>query len=383
MSKPTVILAGKLPPPYIGPSVATKLLLESRLNDEFDLVHLDLSDHRDINTLGAVDVQNVALALKHYADLARLVRRHRPALVYMPGGQTTISYGRDAGFVLVAKALGCKVLCHLRGGNFKNWYRGASAATQLMVRRVHALVDGQIVLGENLRHLFAGLVPDDRIFVVPNGGDYPAVSPNGQAKPEGTFRVLYLSNFQGTKGILEVLRAAPAVVARHPDVEFVFAGNWRDDETRRQFEQFVREHPDLPVRVAGPVKGEEKFRLFASSDVLALPTYYPNEGHPWVIVEAMRYGLPIISTAHAAIPESVADGVNGFLVPQRDPGPVADRIVDLIEDPERRERMGEASRRRYEEDFTEARMIERLGDAFWSVIRRPPRTQEARAQLTP
>lgn len=372
MSKPTVLLTGKLPPPYIGPSVATQLLLNSKLNDEFELIHFDISDHRDINTLAALDVQNFYLAFKHYALLVRLILKHEPDLVYVPAGQTTIGYGRDAGFILIAKLLGRKVLCHLRGGNFKNWYESASPLTQLMVRKVHSLVDGQIVLGNNLKELFNWLMPDDRIFVVPNGGNYPDALLNGEAKSD-TFRVLFLSSLKGTKGVLELLKAAPDVYERHKNVEFLFAGSWRDEETKRQFEAFMDAHPDLPVRALGPVKGQEKFDLYASSDVFVMPTYYPNEGHPWVIVEAMHYSLPIISTHHAAIPETVKDEVNGFLVEKRNPRQVAERIVQLIEDPELKERMGKESRRRYLSGFTEEKMLERMSDAFWQVINGEPR----------
>ena len=58
-----VLFLGKLPPPYIGPSVATQLILNSRLKDEFELIHLDLSDPRDIDTLGKIDFMNIYLAL--------------------------------------------------------------------------------------------------------------------------------------------------------------------------------------------------------------------------------------------------------------------------------------------------------------------------------
>ena len=51
MAKPKVLILGKLPPPYIGPAVAAKIILNSKLKDSFKLIHLDTSDHRDISTL--------------------------------------------------------------------------------------------------------------------------------------------------------------------------------------------------------------------------------------------------------------------------------------------------------------------------------------------
>ena len=381
--KSKILILGKLPPPYIGPSVATQLILNSKLKEEFDLIHLDTSDHRDINTLGALDFQNFYLAFKHYLLLIRAITRHQPDLVYMPTGQTTISYARDAGFILISKLLGRNVLGHLRGGNFRSWYNSANPLIQLLVRKIHSLVDGQIVLGNNLKGLFSWLMSEDKIFVIPNGGDYPRL-PQDNFKNSRNFRVLYLSNFQRTKGVLETLKAASAVYRKHQNVEFVFAGSWRDDKTKTDFQQFVKAHSELPVTCMGAVTGKDKFRLLASASVFVLPTYYPNEGHPWVIVEAMSYGLPIISTNHAAIPECVRDGVNGYIVNKRNAHQIAERINYLIENPLVRKQMGSESRRFYLENFTEGKMVARLSQAFRKVIFTPRRSTDlSRSDLGP
>ncbi|MBE0641856.1 MAG: hypothetical protein IH599_07460 [Bacteroidales bacterium] len=86
--KPVVVFLGKLPPPWIGPALAARVILSSKLNEDFRLVHLDMSDHRDTHTLGRWDLVNLWLALKQYALLKWLIVKHRPDLVYIPAGQT-------------------------------------------------------------------------------------------------------------------------------------------------------------------------------------------------------------------------------------------------------------------------------------------------------
>ncbi len=360
-----VIFLGKLPPPYIGPAVACRILINSRLKDEFRLIHLDLSDHRDINTLARIDFINIWLAVKQYFLLFFMVARHRPDLVYIPAGQSTVGYLRDAGYILIAKLFGRKVLTHLRGGYFRNWYNESGRLMQAFVRFVHRKVDGQIVLGNNLRSLFNWLLPDERIYVIPNGGDFQLPERSTAHKK---ITVLFLGNFIRSKGVLEVLYATPAVYKACPDIEFVFAGEWRDDETRKDFIAFLEKYPDLPVRNSGPVKGDEKFRLLAGADIFVFPTYYRNEGHPWVIVEAMAAGLPVISTNHAAVPETVIDGTNGFLVEKKSHAAVSEKIIRLASDPALRQRMGGESRKLYLAEFTESRMVERMADVFMRVI---------------
>lgn len=367
--KMNIIFISPTPPPYMGPTIASEVILNSKLKDEFNLIPLDTSDHRELKTLGVIDLRNVLLVLKHSCLLVWLIVTRRPRIVYMPINQTTVGYLRDAIFIFIAKILGRKVVCHLRGGNFRNWYESASSATRWFVCRVHSLVDGQIVLGETLRSLFAGIVPNEKIFVVPNGGDFAAdlETKRDQSKK---VRLLYLSNFIKSKGVLDVLKAVPDIYDKYPDVEFVFAGNWFDENTRGEFSSFVKSFPKLPVVVRSGIHGVEKSRLFASSDVFVFPTYYAPEGQPWVIVESMAVGLPIITTNQGAIAESVIDGVNGFIVDKENPQQIAEKIKILIENTTLRKKMGEESRRLYMENFTERKMVERLSHAFNSVLER-------------
>lgn len=363
--KYTVIFLGKLPPPYIGPSVACEILINSKLKEEFNLVHLDLSDPRDINTLAKMDFTNFYLAFKQYAQLFWYCIKHKPDLVYVPAGQTNVGYTRDAGYILIAKLFGVKVLTHLRGGYFLNWYNESGKAMKSFIRFIHKKVNGQIVLGNNLRPLFNWIVPDNKIFVIPNGGNFPVIY---DARNHDKVTVLFLGNYVKTKGVLEALYAAPDVYAAHKNVVFAFAGEWRDEEAKKLFEEFVQKHPELPVVNYGPVKGQQKFDIFSKADIFVFPTYYRNEGHPWVTVEAMAAGLPVISTDHAAISESVHDGKNGYLVEKKNVQQLADKIKILVADKALRDKMGAESRRIYLDNLTEEKMIERMGNAFRKTI---------------
>lgn len=362
--KTQIIFLGKLPPPYIGPALACQMILNSTLKDEFELIHLDTSDHRDINTLGKIDVGNIYHAISQYWRMFRLLLKYPAAMVYIPAGQTTIGYLRDAVFIVMAKMAGRKVITHLRGGNFLNWYNQAPSFARWVVRKVHPMVNAQIVLGNNLRPIFNWLIPDPKIHVVPNGGNYtiPEVK-----KPEDKVIILFLGNFIGTKGVLETLYASQYLADLRHRLEFRFAGAWRDEATKTAFLQYKEQHPELPVKIIGPVSGADKFSLLAGSDIFVFPSYYPNEGHPWVIVEAMSAALPVISTDHAAISESVLDGVNGYLVPKKDAKAIAEKIRLLVNDPALRTRMGKASLEHYRNGFTHELMIQRLGNVFRQV----------------
>ena len=351
------------PPPVMGPSVATQIVLSEPPPPDLQLLHIDTADRRSLGTLGRVDLKNLWDAFSAYGRLfGTLVARH-PHLVYIPVSQTTIGFLRDAGHIALARLFGRRVLLHLRGGYFRTWYeeecgRLMKAFVRFWLRRTH----GVIVLGESLRALFQGLVPDERIHVVPNGDDYPEL--RGTERTYGGRRglqVLFLGNLIPTKGPGDLLRAAPAVLRRHPATRFVFAGAWRDEAFRAWALRFVEEH-GLGDRVAfvGPVDRARKVELLRESDLFAFPTYYRNEGHPWVIVEALAAGLPVVSTDHGCIRECVHDGRNGRLVAKRDPDALARAVSDLLDRPEDLERMARASRDLHEERFTRTRFREWL-----------------------
>jgi glycosyltransferase involved in cell wall biosynthesis len=80
-------------------------------------------------------------------------------------------------------------------------------------------------------------------------------------------------------------------------------------------------------------------RVLAASDVLVLPSF--REGTPRVITEAMAAGLPVVATDIAGIPEQVEHGESGYLIPPGDAATLANRLNELLADPQLRERFGQ------------------------------------------
>ena len=364
--KKKVLFLSPLPPPHMGPTVAAEIILNSELRNEFNLIHLDTSDHRELDHLNKIDFRNIFLAVKHGVILFWLIITRMPDLVYIPISQTTVGYIRDSAYILLSKIFRKKVVCHLRGGNFRNWYASSNLLMRWYIRAVHSLVDGQIVLGKKLVKLFQGINGRNRIYVVPNGKNeqiqYIRKCKNGKIK------IVHLSNLQRAKGLFHMLKAVPEVYNKYgKDVEFVFAGSWIDGEARGIFEKFRDDQKFLPIQVIGPVFGRNKYDLLLSSDIFVF-TPVQEEGHPWVIIEAMEAGLPIIATDQGAITESVIDGRNGFIVEKMNSSQIAEKIEYLIDNPEQRKKMGEESRRLYLENFTEEKMIKRLSQTFHSVL---------------
>jgi glycosyltransferase involved in cell wall biosynthesis len=348
----------------MGPSVATEIILNSRLIKEFNVIHIDTADRRTLNTLGRIDLTNIYLAFRHYALLLQTLWFSDAALVYLSISQTSIGFLRDIPFVFLAKLFGKKVVLHLRGAYFKDFYNSSTPIMKRLIVTVLGRIDRMIVLGHSLRGLFDGLVSDEKLSVVPNGLDMAIEEKAVSMDEESPLVILFLSNLIETKGFWDVLRSIDTVRQKYHKARYVFAGGWMDEKDRVKAENYANQKKiEGSTEFKGPVKGIEKVKLLQNAHIFVFPTYYPMEGHPWVIVEAMAAGLPIISTDQGCIRECVVDGENGFIIPKRDPNAIAGKVIYLIENPEQRNEMGRKSRQLYEASFTEAHFVQGMIDA--------------------
>jgi glycosyltransferase involved in cell wall biosynthesis len=137
------------------------------------------------------------------------------------------------------------------------------------------------------------------------------------------------------------------------DARLELMGKWGDAAFERQCRERVQ-RAGLEGRVSflGVKRDREKFIHFAACDVFCFPSFFEAESFGLVLVEAMQFAKPVVSTRWRGIPSVVEDGTNGFLVPVQDPAAVADRLVQLAADPALRERMGREGRRIFQERFT-------------------------------
>ena len=104
------------------------------------------------------------------------------------------------------------------------------------------------------------------------------------------------------------------------------------------------------VTLSGPLPQEEVRLRLARSAIFALPCVTEADGGmdnlPTVIMEAMAAALPVVSTAIGGVPEMVQDGTTGFLLPEHQPGALADILSRLLSDPALRHSLGNAGRER-------------------------------------
>lgn len=366
VSRPRVLIIGPTPPPYNGMSMATDLVINS-VRNAVSVIHLDTADRRGLSNIGKIDFRNVFLAAWHGLQYFTILLLKRPKIVYVPIAQDWLAFLRDSLFLVPARLLRKKLVVHLHGGHFGTFYQNSHAPMRWLVRFALSKSERAIVLGTILRTVFDGVIPSDRVLIVPNGipdsfHDSATATSNGR-RPT----ILFLSTLMKEKGTLDVIGALPGIVKEVPNVRVVFAGEWYRQKDKEAADALVgeldlRSHVDF----IGTVEGTAKCDVLRNVDVFAIPTY--NEGQPYAILEAMSAGLPVISTNVGCIPETVVEGESGFIVEPGNKEGLASKTALLLVDHDLRKRMGEASRKRFLELYTEDRFAAQMRAVFTELL---------------
>ena len=121
------------------------------------------------------------------------------------------------------------------------------------------------------------------------------------------------------------------------------------------------------MEVVGSKFDTEKEKIYLESEIFVFPTQYDVWG--LVLLEAMRAGLPVISTYVGAIPEIVDDGITGFLVEKQNPVALAEKMEILIKDKDLRDKMGQAGRKKFLEKYTLDIFEQNLKNVFDEVLK--------------
>lgn len=367
MSRRKLILIGPTPPPIHGSAFATLHLIEAVDHAGAFGAHLETGeDDRPVFNTGVFDFQNVYLGVKHVLTLILMLIRNRDADVHVPISQNRWGFARDAIFIWIAHLARRKVIVHLYGGLFGDFYAGLKGVERAFVRRTFGCVDAAWVETENRRTVFSALLPPEAVRVVENTADDcgPPMREARRAADAERLRILFLANLIPTKGHRELLAALERLADRgQSGIDVRLVGEVQPDEAELVRAAAGRLGPaGITVELLDAVMGEDKLALYRWADVLALPSRYPPEGQPLVLLEAMSAGLAIIGSDHSGIPHTVIDGEQGLIVPKGDVEALAEAVVRLTGDRELLAQLGAAGRDRYDDRYSLASYERRVKD---------------------
>ncbi len=337
-----VLLVGPCPPPECGTSIPFQTLIE--FLEEKSAVRpivisstsgskrgVPLFSRRVLGPFLRIAVQ----FLKHAGSCDRFIFYGSQRFVATAGALFTL---------IAAGILGKEASIYIQGGGFDVFYRSrpplARAIVRFCFRRARAVAVQTLQLKTSLEVEFPNLI------VLPNWTKLKDAAPEAAEPRAGTARAdvrfLYLGQVKREKGIEDLIRSfhearGKLLVQGCPATLDIYGPSV--DGAIDAVMSVINEAGGSIV-VHGNAAHDRVASILRDHDVLVIPTQWPTEGYPAVVIEAMAVGRPVIATRFRAIPEIVVDGSTGLLCEPGDSDSLTQCMVRLALDPGLRERMG-------------------------------------------
>ena len=304
-----------------------------------------------------------AVSARVYDAIARLIRRFHPDLVH---AHNLFFRTTEAGALLrLLFRVPLITTLHLgkpAGGGLFNMMVQIYEATmgKFITCRSDHLTAVSRAVAEHAREIGGYKTP---LTVIPNGVDTSIFFPRlGQT--DGRQKILFVARLVPNKGPETLLRAVPAVLANHPQAEFLLVGdgpllNKLQEQTRQNgighAVHFLGTRTDVP-------------ELMRESGIFVRPSTL--EGMPLTVLEAMASALPVIATPVGGTPELVQDGVNGYLMPVGDSNMLAESIIKLLDNTALARKMGKYGREMVGTSYSWEAVVEQTERVYTEVLKR-------------
>lgn len=344
--KSKILFVVPLPPPVHGSSMMCNYIKESNLiNNNYDCDYVNLSTSRSIDEVEKFMFIKIWRLFTVYVKVLFKLLTNRYALCYVALAFHNALF-KDALIVLLCKIFGRKIVIHLHG-------KGASEDAKGRIRKW--LLDFTfrntkvILLSWLLYDDIRRFVKREDVFICPNG--IPIVNNELRTKESKTTRLLFLSNLVESKGVFVLLDALKMLRERGYSFicDFV-GGESKEIDSKRFYEEVDKRELKKQVKYWGKKYGKDKYVMFGKADIFVYPTYC--DCFPLVILEAMQFGLPVVTTIEGAICDFVENGKNGITIERKNSELFANSVAKLIEDTSLRKAMGEFGYTKFLENYS-------------------------------
>lgn len=314
------------------------------------------------------NVINIYYFIKHLALWTYKLIVYRPDIAHYP----ITSYWnleKSLIFLKVAKLFGCKTVSHLHGGAFINfWSSLISSRKRFALKQINEL-DAFVVLSNGWKEKVIESVgiEKEKTFVVNNPIDYEFEKaffsmPNDRSGN----KILSIGVMSKHKGLFDILEVLKNIRNSH-EITATLVGQEREPNINKKCQEMINAYSlERIVKVAGAKWGRDKIALFKDSDIFLLPSYIEN--FPLVIIEAACAGLAIITTPVGATPDFFENKKSVIFVEPGNIEQIKNSVVDLLNNPEKRKKLGEGARQVFEEKLSRDNIMNQLDKVYRYVL---------------
>ena len=291
---------------------------KSKLENDYDIRYIETycDDSK---------ISKFLIILKAYFKFLYLLFFWKPDIVHIHssfGG----SFYRKLPFIFLAYKTNIKIINHIHGADFNDFYLSASSWKKSLIKKTYGKCSVIIALSNEWKDKLKQIVNEEKIVVIENYGILEKNAIKERQYKVNNHNILFLGFICKRKGCYDIPKIVERVANEFPDVKFILAGSGDIDKIKAITPEKIKRNIFYP----GWVRNEEKDKLLRNADLFFLPSY--NEGMPMSILDAMGYGLPIVSTNVGGIKKIVHENENGFTCDPGDVMKLSEKILKLLMD---------------------------------------------------
>ena len=360
-SNPKVLFFLKTPPPITGATLMNERISKSDLLfKKYHIKNIDISYSDSIKNLGRFQISKGIKFFKYFFLLTKELLFFKPDLIYFQISTTGISFVRDSLYVFMMKLFNKKIVFHLRSKGIKRAIKNKFVNNYYKFKNVYCICLSDILVEE------VEEICNKKIFVVNNG--IPITNTDSLNVSRIENNILFLSNIMKEKGIFDFLDALEILLKKRIDFRGTIVGEEGDISKELLLSEIKMRKLDDYIKYIGPKYSNDKFKEYLKSDIFVFPTYYKAETFGGVIIEAMQFKLPVISTNIASVPYIIDNGVTGYIVEKNQPNEIADRLRYLINNKDEKIKMGLAGYRKFLDRYTFDKFELNMDNVFKTIL---------------
>ena len=300
-----------------------------------------------------------------YISFAKNLIVNRPDLVHIHSSFGP-SFYRKLPFIYMSHLAGIPIINHIHGADFDEFYVNASEKKKKLIKSTYTKCQKLIALSAEWKERLSQLVDSERIVIIENYSILQEEAYEQRKQKELTANVLFLGELGKRKGCYDIPYVVKKVVEQVPTAMFYLcgAGSTEDEKNIKQLckEQGVTDHVVFP----GWVRDNKKDDMLRKADVFFLPSY--NEGMPMSILDAMGYGLPVVSTNVGGIPKIVRNEENGYCCEAGDINGYVHGLTQILSNSDLRERYSAGSMNIIRSRYSLEYHLQQLEKIYESVL---------------
>ncbi len=202
--------------------------------------------------------------------------------------------------------------------------------------------------------------------IVPNPIDIEMFKPDENNKIFKEPIILYVGRLEFRKGVHVLIRSIPLVLEQFPEAKFLFIGD--DCGMKPYLLSKVNELKlNNNVFFINQIPRNRLVKYYQQSTICVIPSLWEN--HPYVILEAMACGKPVVATKVGGIPEIIQDKIDGILVPAGSPVALSEGIINLLKNKNLRETLGKNARRKMEDIYSPYEVARKTSTIYKTLMK--------------